>query len=372
MTRHFSPTRSVTWRLRWLSLAVIVVVVVGARSSISAQPVATPSGEAVASPTPVPRPGQEITATGNPLEDIQIGVSLDDLEGKKYRNLHRVDDPQRILRLNQRVEIADDAQRLTNHGLPTIVVLRESTESREKSQAHADRLRVERGVESSSDADDGLVILATLNPYFPRSGSIVFSFGPNALPKGGLSAESAEAVYQQVMLPRLKRDRIYNALYVGIRQIIYLETYIPDPQPPPSNTERTLRGVVNVLGPLVLIGGAAAFVLMARRLSQASTGRRHGAFVRTAVIVGIGAILLFGVAVLARSAIGVASALLAALLIWTQSLIERLPSDRSQEGLRALTLPYRRSFRPVRRSRIQSSQRPLPTQFARVPRGRVR
>ncbi|MDQ3541873.1 MAG: hypothetical protein M3440_14425, partial [Chloroflexota bacterium] len=193
-----------------------------------------------------------------------------------------------------------------------------------------------------------------IDPASPRSGSVVLSFGRNALPKGGLTAASVEDIYERVMAPRLERNKLYSALHVGIREILYFETYIPEARPPMTDSERTVRGAVNLLGPLTLIGGAAGFVVTGRSRSRSGTSgnTRSSAFVRTAAIVGIGALCLFFAAVVARSTIGVASAALLGLLIWTQFLIDRLPRGSARTGIRSLSLPYRRMFRPVRRSRV--------------------
>ncbi|HEV2065910.1 MAG TPA: hypothetical protein VGR08_03670 [Thermomicrobiales bacterium] len=308
-----------------------------------------------ATPTPVPDPGRKPTASGDPGESRQIGKAFDEVDTEKYRNLHRVDDPERILKLDQRIELADDAQRLTNHGLPTRVVIREGTASREESQATADQLRDEQNVESSEGVDDGMIMLVTVDPESSRSGMVVLSFGRNALPKGGLTAESVEEVYERTILPRLKRQRMYSALHVGIRRIIYLETYIPEAQPPLTESQKTARGAVNVLGPLAFLASAAGFVLSGRTStrSRVSAGQRAsdaaGVLAQTALLIGLGAVLLFVAAVVARSTIGVTSALLVGLLVWTQLLIRGLPRQSARPGMRTLTLPYRRVFRPARR-----------------------
>lgn len=358
MARNVLTTRLGAQRSRLLIVAVVVVLAL-AQPSFSAQPDSTPQtgqppspGEPAASPSPGPDPDRTPSATGDPDDDRQIGISLDDLGTGQFRNLHRIDDPQRVLEIEQRVNLADDAQRLTNHGLPTIIVVRESAEIHAQAQTSADRLRVERGVESTEGADDGMVMLATINPDFPRSGSVVLSFGQNALPKGGLTAASAQDVYDRSILPRVKRGNLYSALHVGIRRIIYLETYIPEAPPPLTESEQTLRAIVNVVGPLALVGSAAGFMLGGHTPARSRTSKRVGVspFARTASIVGIGAVLLFVTAVVATSTIGVASAALMALLVWTQLLIGRLGGGPSQAKIRSLSLPSRRTFTPARRA----------------------
>lgn len=369
MTSNPPTIRFCTQRRCWLVFGVAFIMLALAHASALAQPSSTPDaapqatpGTPDASPAAASDPDRQPSATGDPDDDKQIGISLDDLDTNVSRNLHRVDDPERILKLEQRIEIADDAQRLTNHGLPTIVVLRESTESRDRSQATADQLRVDQGVESRDGADDGMVMLVTIDPDSPRSGSVVLSFGRNALPKGGLTEASVEDVHERVMTPRLERNKLYSALHVGIREIIYQETYIPEARQPLTDSARTVRGTVNLLGPLALVGSAAGFVLAGRSRSGSGTSgnTRSPGFVRTAIIVGLGAVLLFFAAVVARSTIGVASAALLGLLIWTQILIDRLPGREQRSGYRSLSLPYRRTFRSIRRSRgtRTSGQRP--------------
>lgn len=380
MTWNLLTTRFGLQQPRLLIFGVIVVMLTPGHAPVSAQTVSTPQAaqqapprNGAASPTPASGldPGRQPNATGDADDDRQIGISLDDRDAGAYRHLRRLEDPQRILKLDQRAELAEDAQRLTNHGLPTIIVLRESTEPRDQSQAVADQLRADRGVESSDGADDGMVILATVDPDSPRSGSVVLSFGGNALPKGGLTAASADDVYERVMVPRLRRSKLYNALHVGIREIIYLETYIPEARPPLTDMERTARGAVNVLGPMVLIGSAAGFVLIGRSPAQSSALRRKpkSSFVRTAVIVGVGAVLLFAAAVVARSTIGIVCASLLAVLIGTQYLIERLPYGSAHSGIRSVSLPYRRTFRPSRRS---DAPRSTVKRFRRRPREQAR
>ncbi|CAA9551353.1 MAG: hypothetical protein AVDCRST_MAG43-1080 [uncultured Thermomicrobiales bacterium] len=345
---------------RLLVFGMIAVALLLGHVPVSAQAVSTPQAaqqppsDSSTSPTPAVDRGstRRPNANGDGDDGRQIGISVEDRDTEAYRYLHLLEDPQRILKLEQRADLAEDAQRLTNHGLPTIIVLRESTETRDQSRASADQLRADRGVESSEGADDGMVMLVTIDPDSPRSGSVVLSFGRNALPKGGLTVESADDVYDRVMTPRLRRNKLYSALHVGIREIIYLETYIPEEQPPLTNTERTVRGAVNTLGPLALAGSAAGFVLMGRLPAQpgASRIRWTSPFVRTAVIVGGGAVLLFVAAVVAKSTVGVLSAFLLAVLVWTQLLIVRLSRQPAQSGFRSVSLPYRRTFRPARRA----------------------
>lgn len=355
LTIRFSIQRS-----RLLVFGIVAVMLSLAQGSVLAQEVSTPQAGQQAPPSdssPSPTPAvdrgsdRQPNATGDGDDGRQTGISLDDSKSKAYRSLHRLEDPQRILRLDQRADLAEDAQRLTKHGLPTIIVIRESTEAHHQSQALADHLRSDRGVESSDGADDGMVMLVTIDPDSPRSGSVVLSFGRNTLPKGGLTAASADDVRDRVMVPRLKRNKLYSALHVGIREIIYLETYIPEAQPPLTDTQRTTREAVNAVGSLALVGGVAGFVLMGRSPSQRGASRimRRSPFVRTALIVGGGAVFLFVLAVVARSTIGVISAFLLAFLVWTQLLIERLSRGSAQSGIRSVSLPYRRTFRPARR-----------------------
>lgn len=367
MTSNLPTTRSRSTRPCVLIFGMAFVMLALAHASALAQPSSTPDatpqaspGNPAASAVAAPDPDRQPNASGDPDGDKQIGISLDDLDTGANRHLFRVEDSQQILKLEQRVELADDAQRLTNHGLPTIIVLRESTVSRDRSQATADQLRVDQGVESSDGADDGMVILVTIDPGSPRSGSVVLSFGRNALPKGGLTKASVEDVYERVMTPRLERNKLYSALHVGIREIIYLETYIPEARQPLTDSERTVRGAVNLLGPLALVGSAAGFVLTGRSRSGPGTSgnTRSPGFVRTALIVGLGAVLLFFAAVVARSTIGIASAVLLGLLIWTQVLIDRLPGRENRSGYRSLSLPYRRMFRSIRRSRATRTKGP--------------
>ncbi|MDQ3539635.1 MAG: hypothetical protein M3440_03010, partial [Chloroflexota bacterium] len=355
MTWNLPTTRFRTLHPRLLIFGAALVMLVFVHTSALAQPSSTPQatpGDRAA--LPAPAPDRQPNATGDPNGDKQIGISLNDRDTDADRHLYRVEDPQQILKLEQQIELADDAQRLTNHGLPTIIVLRESTDARDRSQTTADQLRIDRGVESSGGADDGMVMLVSIDPASPRSGSVVLSFGRNALPKGGLTAASVEAIYERVIAPRLERNKLYSALHVGIREIIYFETYIPEARPPLTESERTVREAVNVLGPLALGGSAAGFVVMGRSRSRtgASGNTRSSAFIRTARIVGLGALCLFFAAVVARSTIGVASAALLGLLIWTQFLIDRIPRGPARAGFRTLSLPYRRMYRPVRSSRV--------------------
>lgn len=375
MTWTLTTTSIQRQQSRLIVVGLVLIMLAMAHGSSAAQPVSSPSPGQELTPADVPpsppsAPDQQPNATGDPDDNIQIGISLDDLDSGSYRHLYRVDDPERMLKLDQRIELADDAQRLTNHGMPTIVILRLSAEARDQSQITADQLRIDRGVESRGGADDGMVMLVTIDPASPRSGSVVLSFGRNALPKGGLTSASVEDIYDRVIDPRLARSRLYSALHVGIREIIYLETYIPEARPPMSDTQRLARRMIDILGPLVLVGSAAGFMFMSPSPSSGVTGTtRRSTFVRTAVVVGLGTVCLFVAAVVARSSIGIGSVVLLALLVWTQYLIARSPRGSADTGVRSVTLPYRRTFRPVRQSRMS----PAIAGRARLnPRGRGR
>lgn len=338
-----------------------VLAIALALTTTVAQPAGTPSAMpqapqsgATGSAAAASDPDQAQTASGDADADRQIGISFDESDQDERRNLHRVDDALDVLDLDERIELADDAQRLTNHGLPTIVVIREAAESREQSRAVAEQLRVERGVASRQGADDGLLMLVTIAPESPRSTSVVLSFGANALPKGGLTVDTAGAIHDDVMVPRLERGRLYSALHVGIRRIIYLETYLPDAQEPLSDPARMLQGAVNVIGPLALVGSAAGFVVSGRRPRRRGG---MGTFTRTASLVGLGAICLFIASVIGRSAIGVAATALIALLIWTQYLIGRSSGEPVPPGSRRISLPPRRRFQKLHGKRHEPISR---------------
>lgn len=266
-------------------------------ASIDAHPDLSDSIDVSATPaTPVDiRSGIDIGPIRE-LNPIFRGALEDDAPSEF---VHLVEDPNEVLSRSQTNELAEDAHRLTVHGIPTMVVLRESSQSPDESAAFADRLRLERNLETAPGADDGILFLVTQKAESSRRSMVVtISYGVHTLPKGGLNEESLQDVYQRSIRPRLRFGLVADALKIGMRKIIYLETYFPDPSPPLTSLQKATQGIVNVAAPVLSFAGVVSVIAAWRSVRHRSTRCHHRARLRSAAAIVLAVVLVMILAIL--------------------------------------------------------------------------
>lgn len=170
-----------------------------------------------------------------------------------------------------------DLDRLRDAGIPVVVYIRRSDDSKDESVAFADLLRNEWRLESAPGADDGIVILVTLSDLSPLRDSLVMSLGPNALPIGQLDAERLQEIYDTEMQPAFRKDEIDLAVSYGVRRILYYEGYTPPDPASLSESQTTARSLAPWTILLAGLSGVASLI---------STDERSRVFGRFRPLVG--------------------------------------------------------------------------------------
>lgn len=261
--------------------------------------------------TPEAAPGVTVNEDVGPREELP---SQGRLEPSFFIDFPHLQDNLRLFRAAQREELSDDALRLNRHGISTEIVVRLDEASVADSQRHADALRIDREVESADGADDGLLILVSFDPNEAGSASIVFSYGQQTLPRGALTETSIREIHEQTIIPRLEEGKTFEALLLGIRQIIYLETYYPDPPPSIGDLQHASATALNVIAPLAVVAHAAMFGwLWFRVAGRAASGIVSPSIAVVSAIVSIAFLVL--TSIYAQSTTGISSALLIGTLL---------------------------------------------------------
>lgn len=213
--------------------------------------------------------GSHATAAGiSPSFQVSLQESADDSvpprapESKTY-----VYDKAGVLAEAEAERHQFDLDRLWHAGIPTVIYIRRSDDSRREAVAFADRVREKWALESSPGADDGIVLLVSLNNAEPVKNSLVLSTGLHALPINQLTSDTLREIQDTEVQPAFRRNEINLALSFGVRRILYFEGYTPPDPPPLTDRQLTARaiapsamllaGAIALLGPLVQRGRAA-------------------------------------------------------------------------------------------------------------------
>ncbi len=157
-----------------------------------------------------------------------------------------------ILTTAQEKSIQTDITRASRLGVEMLVYTRMSDESLEESQAFADRLNAEWGVESSEGASDGLVYLVTVNPLDPDTNSLVISVGKSALPIRQLDGTGLQRILETDIAPEVADGEFNTAIQFGIRRVLNAMEYSPPSPDPLSAVQQALHTTANILGVALL------------------------------------------------------------------------------------------------------------------------
>ncbi len=323
-----------------------------AQSSVPFDPVAN-------TPTPAdPGPALGDIEFG-PIREIgpRISRALED-DDDLSEFMHLVEDPVGVLSDEQASELADDAHRLTAHGIPTMFIIRESSRTREESVIDANELRIEHELETTPGADDGLLFLVT-RPKGRRGtqGSrqsmfLTISPGANTLPKGGLNEASMQEVHDRFIRPRMRFGLLADGLRVGIRKIIYLETYYPDPPPPLTSLQRTTQSTLGVVAPLVSIAGLGSVMAAWHSRTSRPRSRRSATrarFLSALALAGFAVSILAIFSVYGQSRAGIVAVIISVLVITAHVRLGQHRSNVSSLPLRTICASSHRV--PTRRKR---------------------
>lgn len=204
-----------------------------------------------------------------------------------------------------------DLHRLQELGVEVLVYTRRSNASREDSERFAEGLRETWGIESAPRADDGLVMLITVNNEVPRRSTFILSPGQNFFPVGQMDEADLNHVYEQEIEPNFREKRYDVALAYGVRRILYAADYTPPDPPALTGVHAFAHEAAKIGGPILLqaalLGLAIVPALTERRLTIRPKRKTVHAY---AAVFGTASGLLALLAIVGRSGLGVLMAIL--------------------------------------------------------------
>lgn len=190
-----------------------------------------------------PDPGPEPAAIGEPVAPLTD---------------KRVYDMANLLNNEQEASIESDANRLARHGIPNVVVVHFSTLSPEEAGAFAAEIRRQWGVESSPGADDGLVLLVSINDTEENQGIVTtLSWGDNALPHYGVTSATAADIKRAWLDRYIDGGNLFEGIVFALRRLIYHSIYDPAPQAPLTGARADIGAIMPAAG-IALAAGALA------------------------------------------------------------------------------------------------------------------
>lgn len=255
-----------------------------------------------------------------------------------------------ILDEGQERSAVNDAYRLNLYGIPTQIVTEPVGLNQPQADARANELRESQGIESHPGANDGLLFYVSTDLYDPSNIVMSISVGARTLPRNGFTAAALDDIRTRIVAVQLAFGHPARAIVYSLREMIYLEQYVPPPPPPLTGWRFDANPIVDVAGPIVAATGGA-WLFWRVRSHHAPVGiaprRTLAPIALVALVVGL---IVFAVAT--RSEAGALSAVvLGGLVIWHAVVWERAPS---RDGPRAIKVSPRRpgSRHPVRIRRI--------------------
>lgn len=258
-------------------------------------------------------------------------------------------------------ELADlehDAYRLTSINIPTLVYVRiadSDVADEQSTQQFADTVRDTWDIESAPGADDGLVLLVTLDKQGEHGHSLSLSYGDATFQRSGLTPAYIHDVFDGEMLPLMEEGRYYEALYTGMRRVRYGGIYLPPPVPPREGLVRSVHEGLNWIAPISVIAVAAMFITLSLR-TMMDAPRRRSLVRAIGAAVGIWIVAAGILSVYGRSGIGIASALLITVSLALQLWIWTRPHTEHRPGIRRRAVPpASRRIRKLQQAKRMSS-----------------
>jgi hypothetical protein len=220
-----------------------------------------------------------------------------------------------------------DAELLQSTGIPTLVYVRAvpaANAARGESQAFADQVRREWGVESVEGADDGLVLLFSWVPQNPLASSTVFSYGDNTFAGSGLTPDEIQESIDTSVRSLVEQERPFEALIYLMRETRYTGIYVPPPPPPLGDTGKALHGSLDWAALAIATLTALALASLTRTFWRVKPAHRQ-VWSITGVVLAVAGVL-WSISVYSESRTGVASSLVIVALLafatWTWSRLE--------------------------------------------------
>ena len=252
-----------------------------------------------------------------------------------------VNDHAGVLDENQERSAINDTYRLNVDGIPTQVVTENVELNQAQANARAEELRISHGIESAPGADDGVLLYLAVDPGDRRSMTMALSAGANALPVNGLTATTLQETLDDIGYHQIAEGKPARAIVYSLREMIYLEQYVPPAVEPVTGFAKTLQAVLMIVAPLAAIGGIA---WMFRSLkSSAALGKPEPLTLIACGLIALGIVLLSipshsTIGVFAGTVLGIATIGVA---IW-------LDGRTASDNRRVLTVTPRPKYRDAR------------------------
>lgn len=250
-------------------------------------------------------------------------------------------DPSDVFPEDQQVTLTRDARLMQRSGIPSVVYVRTATAGeagKESSRAFADTVRREWNVESSPDADDGLVILLSYVPDNPATSTAVASWGTSTFHDSGLTPEYIQSVLDRDVSTLLDMEFPFEAMVYGLRQIRYGGIYFPPPPDPLEGGAKTLHDVLRWIGPALTIGTVSALVALSLRRHADSHIPRMFLW-KTVGLTGTLVVMLSVLSVIGRSRVGIGSALLILVALAIHAWLWSRPPKRHSRPIQSRIVP---------------------------------
>ena len=242
-----------------------------------------------------------------------------------------------------------DLRRLQGLGENVMVYTRRADASQRESEGFAKRVREAWDLESVPDADDGLLLLITVNDTAPENSSFVVSAGSNFFPLNQMERADFDTAYEMEIEPNLREQRYDVALAYGVRRLLYAADYTP-PNPPALTGVNAFAHEVAEIGGAVLLQAAVLGLAIVPALKERRLTTRPS---RTTVftyasIFGPAAGLTALFAIVGRSGLAMAMALLILVLVALVMLLFLPPVVGAGQGRRRVLVSSTQGRTPRR------------------------
>ena len=244
----------------------------------------------------------------------------------------------------QMATLQRDARLVQSTGIPALVYVRSvvaSDAAQGESQAFAEQVRQDWGVESETGADDGLVLLFSWVPENPLASTTVFAYGAHTFDGTGLTPAAIQKSIDTSVRSLVEQERPFEAVVYLMRETRYTGIYAPPPSAPLEGAAKTLNMLLRWVGPAVAVISAVALAALTNTFWRVKPTHR-----RVWGIVGVvlaASAVVWSLSVPAQSRVGVVSALaMVAVLALATWIWSRLGFERH-------------GSRPVRRRTVPST-----------------
>lgn len=225
-------------------------------------------------------------------------------------------DDARLLNQDQMDRFQYDLRRLQGLGENVMVYTRRADASRRESEGFAKRVREAWNLESAPDADDGLLLLITVNDTAPENSSFVVSAGSNFFPLNQLERADFDTVYETEIEPNFREQRYDVALAYGVRRLLYAADYTPPDPPALTGVNAFAHEVAEIGGAVLLQAAVLGLAIVPAFKERRLTTRPSRTTVLTyASMFGPAAGLTALFAIVGRSGLATAMALLILVLV---------------------------------------------------------